>query len=111
MFSTDDVLKALSRHIVQGNGARADTLVMEITGQPSGPVAERSLRDRIVELRMAGHHVCAHPRDGYFIAESEAELNDTCVFLYERAMTSLTQVSRMKNTSLPDLRGQLRLPT
>lgn len=111
MFSTDDVLKALSRHIGQGNGARADVLVMEITGHPSNPVAERNLRDRIVELRMAGHHVCAHPRDGYFIAANEAELNDTCIFLHDRAMTSLTQVARMKNTSLPDLRGQLRLPT
>jgi hypothetical protein len=45
------------------------------------------------------------------MASSPEELNETCEFLYDRAMTSLSQVSRMKQISMPDLRGQLHLPT
>lgn len=111
MFGKEDVLKALRGHIGRANGQRADLLVMEITGGHTCGPCERRLRQLITELRLEGHHVCAHPETGYFIAETEEELNQTCLFLYERAMTGLTQVSRMKNTSLPDLRGQLRLPT
>ena len=48
--------------------------------------------------------------DGCFLAETPEELNATCEFLYSRAMTSLTQVARMKRKALPDLRGQLGLP-
>jgi hypothetical protein len=35
----------------------------------------------------------------------------TCNFLYDRAMTSLRQIATMRRVSLPDLRGQLHLPT
>lgn len=107
-----DVLQALSRHIGASQGVTARDLVIEITGQTAANLCDqRHLRRIITELRMEGHHICAHPATGYFIARDEAELNQTCVFLYERAMASLAQVSRMKRTSLPDLRGQLRLPT
>lgn len=33
------------------------------------------------------------------------------LYLYRRAMTSLAQVSAMQRVSLPDLRGQIHLPT
>ena len=84
--------------------------MIEIRGK-SNAAAERSLRDAVVRLRLDGHHICAHPRDGYYLAETDRELDATCIFLYERAMTSLSQISAMKRVSLPDLRGQLRLPT
>jgi hypothetical protein len=110
MFGKEDVLKALRGHIGRDNGQRADLLVMEITGSTQRDlVGERRLRSLITELRLEGHHVCAHPTTGYFIAASEEELNQTCVFLYERAMASLCQVARMRNVSLPDLAGQLRI--
>ncbi|WP_275100114.1 hypothetical protein [Sedimenticola hydrogenitrophicus] len=107
-----DVLQALARHIGAHQGITARDLVIEISGQ-SDPHRgdQRRLRQLITELRMEGHHVCAHPSTGYFIARDEAELNRTCAYLEERAMASLAQVSRMKRTSLPDLLGQLRLPT
>lgn len=112
MFSTDDVLQALAHHIGQKNGARADILVAEITGQPGPDLAgQRLLRAHITALRMSGHHVCAHPCGGYFMADTPEELEQTCEFLYGRAMTGLQQIARMKNISLPDLRGQLHLPT
>lgn len=110
-LTTHGVLQALSRHIGRRNGVRADLLVHEVTQAPSGPIDERRLRALVTELRLQGHHVCAHPRDGYFMAETPEELDATCEFLYDRALASLTQISRMKKIALPDLRGQLHLPT
>lgn len=106
----DSVLAALSRHIGRGRGATAAQLVREITGGHSAG-AERRLRSVVVELRRAGHHVCAHPSDGYHLAETDAELDATLEYLYDRAMCSLEQIAAMRRVSLPDLRGQLRLRT
>lgn len=106
------VLVELSHHIGKEHGIHVRDLVQRITGQlvASEPL-ERRVRQIVVELRMDGHHVCAHPAQGYFMAATAEELDETCVFLHDRAMTSLTQISRMKQVSLPDLRGQLHLPT
>jgi len=111
-FNHHDVLFALNRHIGSTEGISADGLCEEIT-QDDIPraVAKRRLRALVVDLRMQGCHVCAHPSMGYFMARTEEELNATCEFLYQRAMTSLKQIAAMKRVSLPDLRGQLRLPT
>ena len=62
-------------------------------------------------LTELSHHICAHPGTGYFMAETPEELNETCKFLVDRSMTTLTQVSRMKRIALPDLHGQLHLKT
>jgi len=110
-ITPDTVLAALSRHIGAVNGVRADELVGEITGHASTPRDERDLRDMIVKLRNDGHHICAHPGGGYYLAATDAELDATCSFLFERAMTTLKQIAAMKRVSLPDLRGQLHLPT
>lgn len=106
------VLTELSHHIGKENGVHVRDLVQRVTGQvfTNGPL-ERRLRQIVTELRMEGHHICAHPAHGYFMAETPEELEETCDFLYDRAMTSLTQISRMKQISLPDLRGQLHLRT
>jgi len=104
------VLIALEQHLGRDEGASAAELVRQITGDYS-PAQERALRQAIVDLRLKGWHICGHPAEGYYIAETEEELSDTCLFLYDRAMTSLTQISAMKHISLPDLRGQLKLPT
>ncbi len=112
MFSSAQLLEALRKHIGAARGASADLLVAEITGSHlPDPAAERHLRKLVKELRLQGHHICAHPQTGYHMAANERELNATCEFLYERALASLTQIARMNNVSLPDLRGQLRLPT
>ena len=108
-LTRDDVLWALRRHIGSENGASAKALVGEIRGMTT-PGDERALRHQIEELRRDGHHICGHPSTGYFIARDEAELVRTCGYLYARAMTSLQQVAAMRRVSLPDLRGQLRLP-
>jgi hypothetical protein len=112
LLTSTSVLQALSQHIGRNQGITAAQLVCEILCLPvSDPVEERRLRRIVEDLRREGHHVCAHPTDGYFIAATASELDDTCAFLYERAMTSLKQIAAMKRISLPDLRGQLHLPT
>ncbi|HKJ94925.1 MAG TPA: hypothetical protein VKA32_04785 [Gammaproteobacteria bacterium] len=105
------VLAALASHIGAGNGIGVRALTARVTGRDSTPAAERSVRSAINELRRAGHHVCAHPSTGYFIARTPEELDRTCEYLHDRAMCSLEQIAAMKRISVPDLRGQLHLPT
>lgn len=111
MITRESVLAALSRHIGRAHGVTARALVSEIAGMFAEAAHERELRHVIEELRRDGQHICGHPSTGYYLAESDAELDETCRFLFNRAMTSLTQVAAMRRVSLPDLRGQLRLPT
>ncbi|HJW81983.1 MAG TPA: hypothetical protein VJ396_07040 [Acidiferrobacterales bacterium] len=115
-LSTATVLTLLSRHIGRENGVTAEQLAREISGDPvplrtTTTVLTRQLREAVVQLRLEGHHVCATPENGYFLAASAEELDATCLFLHERAMTTLRQIAAMKRISLPDLRGQLHLPT
>lgn len=107
------VLTALARHIGAEHGVTAAQLAAEAAGLDNiqAHYAERQLREAVVQLRLEGHHVCATPENGYFLAANAEELDATCLFLHERAMTSLKQVAAMKRISLPDLRGQLHLPT
>ncbi len=105
------VLSALARHLGQRNGVHIGPLVYEITGAAPDVAAERAVRKVIEELRREGEHICGHPASGYYMAETSAELDGTCKFLLSRAMTSLTQISRMKKIALPDLEGQLHLKT
>jgi len=103
------VLHSLSRHIGKTSGVTAKELVADITWQAASEAECRRLRQVIESLRREGQHICGHPSSGYFIASNEAELNESCLFLYNRAMTSLSQISAMKKISLPDIAGQLRL--
>lgn len=73
--------------------------------------SERDVRKFVSELREEGEAVCGHPANGYFIAETAGELNDSCQFLRSRAMHSLTLEARLRKISLPALLGQLNLNT
>lgn len=106
------VLGALGGHVGENNGISGDRLARKITGSALRALfAERRVREAITELRNEGFHICGHPSTGYFLAANGDELDRTCAFLYARAMASLQQIAKMKRVSLPDLRGQLRLPT
>jgi len=108
-MNKNDVISALASHIGAPRGVTASRLVDEMYGHTC-PACERQLRAIVEKLRREeGLHICAHPARGYFIAASAEELDETCEFLYRRAMTSLSQVARMKRVSLPELRGQLRI--
>lgn len=108
-LTPDAVLAVLRRNVGEANGLTAEALAYAVTGRRN-TAEQRSLRKVIEALRTAGHHVCAHPAHGYYLAANDTELDRACHFLVERAMTSLRQVSAMKRVALPDLRGQLGLP-
>jgi hypothetical protein len=64
----------------------------------------------VSDLREQGLAVCAHPNTGYFLAETADELETYCIkFLRNRALHSLRLVSRLTNTAMRDLVGQLPL--
>lgn len=110
---TNDILLVVMRnHIGKANGIKAADLVKKINTHAMSPICtERGLRGVVEGMREEGHHICAHPRDGYFIAENEVELEETIVFLLSRAMRTMKQVSAMRRISLPTLFGQMNLPT
>ncbi|TVO70870.1 hypothetical protein FHP88_15560 [Sedimenticola selenatireducens] len=110
-ISSDSVIEVLSQHIGKQKGISAQELAEACMQRSVMPGDLRQLRKVIQQLRGDGHHICAHPATGYFIAENAEELDATCEFLYDRAISSLKQISRMKKVAMPDIRGQLRLPT
>ncbi len=69
----------------------------------------RKVREAVEALRRDGRPICATPEDGYYLAESEAELSQTIAFLRSRAMTSLAQIAQLRRVSLPVLMGQLQI--
>lgn len=106
------VLGMLGGHVGAKNGITGERLAMKCTGATEPDTrSERLVRKAIETLRDEGFHVCGTPDTGYFMASTADELDRTCLFLYSRAMASLKKVARMKKVSLPDLRGQLKLPT
>jgi len=110
-LTRDTLLIALRSHIGRATGVTGTVLCQEVLGRTPTGADERQLRNLVVELRLEGHHVCAHPRDGYFLAKTAEELEETCAFLRSRSMAGLQQISAMKRISIPDLIGQGRLPS
>lgn len=110
-ITRSSVLQALSRHIGAGNGVHIGQLAREIVHCPTDAATERRIRTLIEELRRDGAAICALPATGYFMAANPDELEITCKFLFDRAMSSLTQCAAMKKISLPDLAGQLHIKT
>lgn len=72
-------------------------------------ITEREVRHAVTAIREDGLAVCAHPSTGYFIAQTDAELNDCIQFLKDRALHSLKLASSLSRLALPDLIGQLKL--
>lgn len=99
------VLTVLSRHIGKVNGIPMRELEQQLD------LEARQIRHHISDLREEGHAVCGTPADGYYIAATPEELEQTCTFLRDRAMHSLRLESRLRNIPLPDLLGQLHVPT
>lgn len=110
LVTRDAVLGALTAHIGAQNGVHVELLAAEVAGIFRTNATARQIRQMVVELRRDGHHICGEPTTGYFLAATPEELDRCCEFLYERAMTTLMQISAMKRVAVPDLRGQLRMP-
>lgn len=110
-ITPDTVLAALRRRVGPANGATVRQLATEILGTPSDAADERRLRQVIEQLREEGHPVCATPDEGYHHAADAADLERTLMFLVKRIEGTARKVARMKGVALPDLYGQLGLPT
>lgn len=111
VITRDALLATLRHHIGRSRGVTVTALGRELLGSEPSRGHERLIRRLVVELRCEGHHICAHPVDGYYLAETSEELDQTIAFLRDRAMASLEQIAAMKRIALPDLFGQLHLPT
>lgn len=105
MVTTDQLLTVLSSHIGKGNGIGVKPLAQQLGTN------ERQVRQLISDLRDDAHAICGTPAHGYYIAATSEELEETCSFLHNRALTSLTLESRLRKIPLVDLIGQLHLPT
>lgn len=109
MIAKDELLTLMQNHIGRTQGATVDKLVKEFNLQfAPKQITDRDIRQAVLDLRMAGHHICAHPRSGYYMAENAADLHETEAFLRTRALASLQQVAAMRRVSLPELIGQQR---
>ena len=105
MIAPSVVLAALNAHIGRGRGIGAKDLAAQLS------VSARDVRHAVTALRQDGIAVCGTPETGYYIAASAAELEETCQFLRQRALHSLTLESKLRHVPLPDLLGQMRLKT
>lgn len=105
MKTKHDLFKLIALRIGAHRGAPVGTLAFHLD------IAERDVRKLVTELRLDGIAVCGTPKTGYYIAETAEELQQTVDFLTHRALHSLTLASRMSRIPLPELVGQLRIPT
>jgi hypothetical protein len=111
-ITPDQVLSELMHHKGKARGIHVRDLAVRITGQLANSEAvERSVRKLVTDLRLEGHPICAHPASGYFLAETTAELEETCNFLHSRAMSSLKAESRLRQISVAELLGQFQRQT
>lgn len=109
-ITRQSVLVAMIHHIGKERGVRARDLVAEILGYQDAE-EERRLRKVVVELRLEGQHICGLPGIGYYMAKNTQELNEGIKHLHDRSITGLRQAYAMRGVALPDLEGQLKLPT
>ncbi len=103
MTTVNAMLNRLARHQGRDAGISADALARDLD------VPVRRLRKLISEAREQGIAICGHPSTGYFVPVTPEELQSSCAFLEHRALHSLRLLSRMKNVSLPELLGQMKL--
>ncbi len=94
-----------SSHKGRANGITAQALAAQLC------VSERMLRTLVSAAREEGVAISATPDTGYYVAETAEELAECCAFLRTRAMHSLRQEAQLRRIPLPDLLGQLHLPT
>ncbi|MCW5666499.1 MAG: HTH domain-containing protein [Piscinibacter sp.] len=101
-----ELLTVLSReHSGRKHGVHAPELAAKVG------VPERTLRRLITELREEGEAIVATPETGYYMAATPDDIRICCGFLRSRAMRSLANEARLRRIPLPELLGQLHLPT
>lgn len=105
MATTHDLMAFMTTHIGSGKGISCADLAHQMS------IPERQVRHLVSAAREEGIAICGLPSTGYYVAHSSEELQETMDFLMGRAKKSLHLASRLSNIPLPDLIGQLHLPT
>lgn len=84
--------ESLRRVLLHGhtNGRSVETLAFMLDTTPR---AVRKLREELVE---EGVPVCAHPRDGYYIAATWEEVEATYDWLRSRGLHTLSLASKLR---------------
>lgn len=75
----------------QANGKDVKTLAFEVG------TTERAIRTLVDDLIEDGIPVCAHPATGYYIPETEAEVQAVCQWLHGRAVHSMAKISKLRS--------------
>ena len=105
MVTKHQLMAVMAKHAGKHNGVHVKHLA-EVLNIP-----ERQVRHLVTECREDGIAICGHPATGYFIAQTDDELQETLDFLKERALHSLKLASTLSKLPLADLVGQLHLKT
>lgn len=92
-------------HTGAANGINAEALARKLGTDT------RTLRSLVSEARNEGVAIASTPETGYYIARTSDELDQCCAFLRSRAMHSLRLESQLRRIPMPELLGQLHLPT
>jgi hypothetical protein len=108
-LNQERVLALLQEQTGRGNALKAGEIVEMITGRRTSPTEERYLRAIIKDLRLKGNPICTHSCYGYWWAASADDLHAASNFLRGKAMSSLRQITKLRNLALPTLIGQLDL--
>lgn len=99
------VMELSHHHLGRRNGVTAAALAQKLG------IGERMLRTLVSRAREDGIAIVGTPESGYFIAQTDKELEECCAFLVDRAMHSLMIAARLRKIALPELLGQLHLKT
>lgn len=108
------LLAVLSQHIGAEKAIGMDALFERVFGEPvSHKINDtRRLRLLVTALREQGVAICSTCRQnsgGYYLARAGSELEDYCGRLHKRALKALVLESKVRQVSLPELLGQMRL--
>jgi hypothetical protein len=94
-----------TQHRGRSNGIKGEHLAA------SCGMTLRFMRSIISKAREQGVLISGTPETGYYIATTQAEVDEYTDFLTHRALHSLALVARAKKISLPVFMGQLNLGT
>lgn len=87
--TTESLKRVLLRGAKNGRNVEILAQVLDTT-----PRAVRKLTDELIE---EGTPVCAHPSTGYYIAETQEEVDAVADFLRQRGLHSLTKAKQLKD--------------
>jgi hypothetical protein len=106
------LLATLARHIGREKAISADVLYQKVFGEPGNHDNRKPLRKLVTELRNEGVPIGSTPsRDGggYYLIAAGSEMDDYLGRIRRRALEELSMEAKLRNLSLRELLGQMRL--